>query len=380
MEKLIFMLILLSLVVLVGCSQHSAKPGTADTFDRELDRLVSDIIESCGNSLADLSPFSVVSANAVNGRPYTGLDDIICSKLSQKLAGSRETVTLSRENWFELKTFQTISFKGHPVSRERLIRDVVVFIVSVEPEPVFNRVRVSVFARNRQMNTIPGIKAAVNLAYFDESPAFVLYHQKSESKPYPRGLEQHPYHSIEEMVYSMASELSHAARSSLRSSGVTAKNEELRIVLCTRDIAGHDGGFRQAVTRELQQAMVAIGGITTAVSRKDMGPVFAQMNFYKQNVSVFEQEFEKFTPGTVILLVETQQSGNRYQAALRAVWRVSPLEDTNGNFIVENRSGVYLSGFTSRAWFKGAVPRQLSFRKIPGRVKTYIREPAMGFD
>jgi len=67
---------------------------------------------------------------------------------------------------------------------------------------------------------------------------------------------------------------------------------------------------------------------------------------------------EKFKPGSVLLMAETKSQGynGMKHVALRAVWRVTPLKDKDGAFVPQNKSGTYVSGFTSRAWFRGEIP------------------------
>ena len=116
--------------------------------------------------------------------------------------------------------------------------------------------------------------------------------------------------------------------------------------------------FKNALIQELQQALVSMDDMTCAVSQEDFGPVFNQVDFYKRNNDLFEMDNEKFKPGSVLLMAETKSgkfTGMKH-VALRAVWRVTPLKDKDGAFVPQNKSGTYVSGFTSRAWFRGEIP------------------------
>lgn len=378
--RIIFLLVLLSAMFIGGCKHQPATPVTMQHFDQDLDRLVSDVADSIRNRPEDIAPFSIVSKNALDGKPYTRLDEMVCSRLAKHFSESKERIALSRENWFELNAGRKISVKGHPASRHRFIDSMVLYMVDIETEPVFNRVNIIVTAKDRHLNTLPGIKGKIRLNVEKQGPAFVLTSQNAQSNPYPVGLEGNPFHSVEAMAFSLASELSFAAQRGLKTQRFHAKDDEIQVVLCTPKTLNAQNDFSRTVVQELQQALVTIDGITCAVSQMDFAPIRAQMDFYQNNPAVFEKEFEKFKPGSVILMAETRQNHHLHQVALRAVWRVSPLKDTKGLFIPENSTGTYLSGFTSRAWFKGRIPVTGQHHVDPQPAKKYTRAPAMGFD
>lgn len=352
---LLFSLILMMLVP-VGCRQHTMDPSLKSKFERNVDQLVLDTAYSLRQKGYDIAPAAVVSGNALRNQTYTRLDEMIITRLRDRLAENREVISLSRENWFELKEKRPVSFKGHDRNREPLLENLVILVVNIKPEPNFDRIRVQVTAKNAKSLPLPGVGGKVMLEHFDDSPGTVLLKTQVDTKPYPEGLKSNPYISLEQMAYSMASELSYAVDRGIKTGRHKAAKDEIRVVVCTQKAKGPGARFQKAFTRELSQSLAAMDGMTSSVSRKDFSPIFRQMDFYQKNDHVFDIGKEKLAPGTVLLLVETKHQGSLEQVALRAVWRITPLMNARNQLIVSNSAGSYVSGFTSRAWYNGRVP------------------------
>ncbi len=64
------------------------------------------------------------------------------------------------------------------------------------------------------------------------------------------------------------------------------------------------------IEQTLQQAIVSYDGFTCAVSRKDLAPVFKQINFQNRHQQIFDMDNEMFAPGSVLLLVELSKSSD----------------------------------------------------------------------
>ena len=353
-------LLFLSMMILLGffgCQKNSVRPQLKTKFDRNIDELVGQTIESCRAKLAEIAPAAVVSGNALNGKPYTRLDELIRQRFIEKLSSDREIIELSRENWFEFKESRPLSFKGHSSAHHDLMENIVVFIIDVEPEPVFDQITVSITTKDSELRPIPGVKGRTLLEYFKESPGTILLKTAANSNPLPEGLKENPYHSMEQMSYSLASELSYAIERGVKAGVSKTSDEEIQVVLCSKNFSGDNHMFKHSLIKELQQALVSMEGMTCAVSRDDFAPIFSQMAFYKRNDLIFESDNEKLQPGSVLLMVDTKNIGNKNQVVLRAVWKVTPLKDKKGDFIPDNSSGTYVSGFTSRAWFEGTIPK-----------------------
>jgi hypothetical protein len=360
-EIIILTSVLFMAVFFTGCSQHVVKPQLKSQFDQKIENLVSETIKGCKAQVIQIAPAAIVSKAVLDGKPYSRLDEIIIQRLETRLSSEREIVNLSRENWFELREAKPLSLKGHSYAHSDFLEDSVVFIVDVEPDGVFEQIKVAITANNSDSRKIPGIKAKTLLEYKKESPGTMLLKEPAKSNPLPAGLKENPYASMEQLCYSLASELSSSLKRGVKSGKYKAFDDEIQVVLCSSSFKSTDPMFKSALIQELQQALVSMDGMTSAVSREDFKPVFSQIDFYKQNDGFFEKDNEKFKPGSVLLMAETKS--HRYSdlkhVALRAVWRVTPLKDKNGEFIPQNSAGTYVSGFTSRAWFNGDIPTVL---------------------
>ncbi len=54
---------------------------------------------------------SVVSGALLDNKNYTRLDEVVIHRLLSRLSADREIVSLSRENWFELREGKPLSLK-----------------------------------------------------------------------------------------------------------------------------------------------------------------------------------------------------------------------------------------------------------------------------
>ncbi len=369
--------ILLLLLIFTGCGRHVVKPQLKSEFDQKLDRLVLGTLAGCRTSDSQIAPAAIVSKAVLEGKQYSRLDEMIVQRLETRLAENREIIDLSRENWFELRESKPFSLNGHPLAHADLFDGFIVFIVDVEPDEVFERIMVSITAKDAASRKIPGVKGQTTLKYDEGSPGTLLLKASAKFNPLPSGLKENPYGSMEQLCYSLASELSAALKRGINSGKYIASDEEIQVVLCSNSFKSTDPMFKTALMQTLQQALVSMDGMTCAVSREDIGPVFEQIDFYNTNDHLFEKDNEKFKPGSVLLMAQTRSfphTGMK-QVALRAVWRVSPLTDKDGAFVPENMSGTYVSGFTSRAWFDGEIPLVLKNKaSFPQQM------PDQGFD
>jgi hypothetical protein len=355
------------LLLLTGCQKSVVPISDKNQFDGKVQALVTDTVKSCRNRPADIAPAAVISKSALDGGDYSRLDEVIVQRLYQRLARDRQMMTLSRENWFEFSESRPLSVKGHDPNVRDLMDNLVVFVVAVEPDAVFERITVTVSAKDANARTLPGVGANTVFDYFKDSPAVLLAKTPAQASAVPAGLRQNPYDSLEKLCYGMAAELSATLQQGVKAGQHPAPDGEITVVLCSRNFKSPDPGFKNALIQELQQALVSMDGMTCAVSVEDFGGVFSQMDFYNQNPGRFEMDNEKFKPGSVLLMAQTRDypTENTRQVALRAMWRVTPLVDDTGTMIMDNTAGSYVSGFTSKAWFKGPLPRVLPLEKIP---------------
>ena len=374
-SKATLLVVLAAALAVTGCN-HSrvVKPQQKSEFDQAIDRLVMDTVAAGRARVPGLAPAAVISKAVLDNKYDSRLDEIVRQRLASRLSSDREIVSLSRENWFELREGKPLSLKGHSYAHSDLIEDSLVYIVDVEPDDVLEQIQVSVYAKDSDARNIPGVKAQIRLSYGVQSPGTLLLNEPAKSNPMPPGLRENPYASLEQLSYSLASELQASLKRGIPSGRYQASQDEIQVVLCSGSFISTNPMFKTALIQELQQALAAMDGMTSSVSQEDFSPIFQQIDFYKRQQDLFEQDNEPFKPGSILLMAETKSlpySGLK-QVALRAVWRVTPLKDGQGRFIPQNTAGTYVSGFTSRAWFDGDIPTAIknAHRPIPGSGQT----------
>jgi hypothetical protein len=133
--------------------------------------------------------------------------------------------------------------------------------------------------------------------------------------------------------------------------------EEVRVQIAAHPRPGVSEKKSQAIVRALQQAVIANRGFTWVLSPEDFEPAIARIDFYRRHESLFDLEENNLTAGTVLLLVDIfpHRPDGTLGIALRALWRVDPLTDQQGDFIPTNVAGTYLTGFTAEAYLAAAV-------------------------
>ena len=274
-------------------------------------------------------------------------------RLTFQLRRQNDLYSLSRQNWFEFREDRPLSFMSEPMDRQRLLQNLIVYEVAVSQDRVLNQVFIRLSATDAQGRAVLGVTAE---AIFDASPQGVaarLYGERPAASPFPEGLEERPYDSLDRLAFSLASELADAYRNGMWAGREPAAHEEVRVVLCPfRSSGAVAQGLTEAVQNALQQSIVSNRGFTCSLSRTDFGPVLQQIDFYRRNSSVFIMEDSPFTAGTVLLMADISPSRHNHAVgvALRAVWRTGPLESAAGNLISTDVAGTYLSGFTARAY------------------------------
>ncbi len=387
MRKLFFttaiLMVLAAALLLTGCNHSGAvRPQSKSQFDQNIEDLVMDTVAASRARVPRLAPAAIVSKSVLNNKYYSRLDEIVLRRLESKLSSEREIVNLSRENWFELREGKPLSLKGHSYAHSDLIEDSLVYIVDVEPDEVLEQIQVSIYAKDADSRSIPGLKAQTMLDYGSKSPGTLLLNEPAKSNPLPPGLKENPYASLEQLAYSLASELQASLKRGVTSGRYKASDDEIQVVLCSSSFISTDPRFKNALIQELQQALVSMDGMTSSVSQEDFAPIFQQINFYKRNKNLFELDNERFKPGSVLLMAETKSHAYKdlKQVALRAVWRVTPLKDDQGQFIAQNSAGSYVSGFTSRAWFDGDIPTVIKKTPYRPRQQYQGQQPQKKFD
>ncbi len=362
-KKILEKCLLMGLVfIFLGCRESAGPVTDTSVLDQQVSDLVLETLDACRSKLPDIAPAAVVSHSLMEGQPYSRLEELIANRLSEKIAEDREVVALSRENWFEFRESRPLSLRGHHPDMAPLVDNLVVFLVSVEHEPLLDRITARIRVADSGARMMPGIEGKHVFSNHPDAAARVLLDHPARHAQAPEGLKENPFHSLEELSYSMVTELRRSLEKGLIAAGAQSGEEEIQVVLsagnATRGPAGEDPGFNRTLIQELQQALVSVGGMTSAVSRTDFRTMFDQVDFYNQNPGLFEADEEPFKPGSVILMAETRSDpgSSARKVSLRAMWRVSPMKDADGSVITGNAAGTYVADFASRAWFKGPAP------------------------
>ncbi|MCG8684417.1 MAG: hypothetical protein MI892_06055 [Desulfobacterales bacterium] len=342
----------------LGCKASAGPVSNISTLERKVDDLVMETLDASQYKMADIAPAAVVSQSLLDGRSYTGLDDLVVRRLSDRLALDRELVSLSRENWMELGLSHPLSLDGHSMDMAPLVENMVVFVVTVFPGQPSGRVHVRVQVKDATGIMIPGIDVRRTLSLIPGSPAADLYSQKVFPVPAPKGVRENPFRSLEQLGQAMVQDLVLAMNKGIMAVGHNIGETDIHVVLSSKNFKGPDARFNRALIRELHQSLASAKGMTMGISQTDFNALFNQNRFYHSRPGSFEQDYEPLRPGSVFLMVDGEKdpASGAVKVSLRAIWRVSPFKDINGQVITDNAAGTYVSGFTSRAWFNGAVP------------------------
>jgi hypothetical protein len=344
------------LALLAGCAGAPVTNSDQEPFEEKLNALISDAISGQARTPYEMAPAGVMSGSLKSGRRFSRLEELVMERLTFELRKQNDFHSLSRQNWFEYREGRPLTFTDQPAARQRLLRNLVVYEVGVSPDNVLNQIQVQIIGTDADGRAIPGLVAEATFDSGPESVAHRLYADQPSASPFPEGLEERPYTSLDRLAFSLASELADACRNGMSAGEEVAAGEEIRVVLYAAALSGGvSRGLVEAIQDALQQAIVGNRGFTCAVGRKDFGPAFDQIDFYHRNRTVFEMEESFFTAGTVLLMSNIFKSrhDDAVGVALRAVWRVSPLETAAGNLIPTNVAGTYLSGFTAKGYLAG---------------------------
>jgi len=366
---------LLLMIFSGGCATtptHSATwQDPTERFEVSVNRLIENLIATEKHSPGEMAPAAIMPGSLKTGTKFTRLEELIMERLSLRLREKHNMYSLSRQNWFEFREGRPLTFQNLPFAERDHMRNLVVYEVRISADEVLKKMKVHSIASDADGRAVPGLVADTVLEFERESPARKLYNSKPQTNPFPEGLEERPYVSLDRLAFSLAAELTDAHRTGISAGGAKAADTEVRVLLYAKPSGGIASGLVNPIQNSLQQAIVGNRGFACAVSREDFGPAFKQIDFYKKHKSIFEMEESKFTAGTVLLMADVSKhpDGDKIGVALRAIWRVTPLETAAGDLIPTNVAGTYLSGFTAKAYLSRSA---VKIAYGPGKVTKTI--------
>ncbi len=349
-------LILFSLII-SGCAGKKGPkplvdPDYKSAFDEKIDRLLTDILQKGKYKAAEVAPVTVMPGSLKSGLDFTRLEEVIIERLEQRLLETNELVVLSRNNWFEFREGRPLSFKFTKGYDPAVLRELIIYEVNISADAVLEEFRVKISAFNSSSRMVAGMTASTKLDYAPDRPGRMLHELPSQMDPFPEGLEENPYNSVDRLSFNLAGELADAYKTGVDTGDGLAADKEIKVLLYVKRQNGVEPALASSIGNRLQQAVITNRGFTCVVSQSDFGPVFEQVDFYKTYDQVFDLEESKFQTGTVFLMADIypHQKGDKIGIALRALWRVNPLEDKSGAFISTQTAGTYLSGFTAKSY------------------------------
>ena len=346
---------LLGLLAACAGAPVNQAPTTAEQMlDQRIETLLDDLLSDQHLTAGETAPATVVPGSALNGEYFSRLEELVCERLATRLRETHTIFSLSRQNWFELRAGRPLTFQDQPPDRRQLLQAAVIYKVEITADTVLDRINATISAGSTNGRSLPGVIASGPLGFGKESLARRLYYAAANRNPYPEGLEERPYVSLDRLAYSLTSELAEAYRNGLKVGGQKVADHEIKVLLYTTS-KGLATGLTEEVQASLQQALIGQKGFTCVVSRQDFGPALNQIDFYKWHAKTFKAiDLPTFEPGTVLLMAEISRprSGSLFSVALRAIWRTDPLEDRQGNLVEETAGGTYVSGFTAKAYFR----------------------------
>lgn len=343
-------LLALATLCLGGCAGLApVKP--VDRFEADVDALIERL--PAGPRPAVLAPAAIVCGSLREGRPPSRLEEVVGERLRLRLGQQRELYRLTRQNWLELREGRPLTFTGESLDRRRLLRNLVIYEVRASHEPILHQLTLRIAAGDADGRPLPGQMAQTRLIVEEGHPARPLLAAPAVHNPLPEGLEERPYGSLDRLAFSLAAELADAYRAGIRAEGQAVADSDVSVFLC----GTRDDPRSRALQSALQQAIVRQRGFSCAAGREDLAPVFRQLDAYQAERRRFALDEERFVPGSVLLLLEATDhaDADKVGVALRALWRVAPLESADGALIPTSVAGTYLSGFAAKAYLERAA-------------------------
>lgn len=195
----LLLLALLALLVLflTGCA--GIKPLTPEEqFVAQVDGFIVDLLAQQPAGIEALAPAAIMPAALNRGGSYTRLEEYVIERLSIQLRQSRKIYIPSRENWFELRERQPLTFAGQPHAKRSYLDSLMVYQVAVTSDEVLKQVTIQATAVDASGKPIPGVLAETSFPGAKAaSPAMLHYQAKAKANPIPEGLEKRLFVSMD---------------------------------------------------------------------------------------------------------------------------------------------------------------------------------------
>jgi len=250
--------ILLLAIFAGGCAGVSTQTGTGlepdqqDQFEARLNALIDNLTASQNFTPGELAPATVMPGSLKSDTGFSRLEELVIERLVMKLRKRSNLHTLSRQNWFEFREGRPLTFMDQPPGQRRLLRNLVVYEVGVSADQALKQVNVHIVAMDADGRALPGVVAETVLDFGPYSLPRRLYFEKPHANPFPEGLEERPYASLDRLTFSLAAELADSYRNGFSAGEQTAANQEIRVLLYSRPLSGRvSKGFPMAIQDSL---------------------------------------------------------------------------------------------------------------------------------
>jgi hypothetical protein len=359
---IISVLLFFSAILFSGCAgtmQSTTPPTEAEIIDARLDSLSARLADLMTHTPRQVAPVAIMPGAARSGGHYSRLEEMVVERITASMREQHQVFVPGREHWFEFREGLALSNRGghHPPPPGLVVLD-----VQMAPEPAFKRLKVRVVANDENGAAIPGLIAETYFPYETGSATKRLFKDDALANPFPVGLEERPYDSVDRLAFGLASELAVAYAQGITMDRAPVSEKEVRVLLSVK-AADRSVPSRLVdhMTGALQHAIVSRTDFTNVAAAGDLAELFDKVDFYRKHQMGFDLEESVFTSGTIVLLAECfrHPSAGMNGLRMRAMWRVSPLETEDGSLITTNVAGTYLKGFTARAYMSDQATKRL---------------------
>jgi len=316
---------------------QNMKVEDVQRFKQQIDELVTRIVATQYGTKGEFAPVAVVPGAIKQGIPYTHLEEVVAEALKKKLQKTNELYVFTSQNWFEYREGRPLSFWKNSVRERAFLQQLKIFEIRINPEPLFAKVDIEIIVSDARGHILQGQRASKTLDFSPTSPAARLNGQKVNRTPFPEGIEERPFTSIDRFAYSLVADLIDTYQAGVLSSGRQASAEDVQVVLSVTPTRLVPKRTINSLVKALQHAIVRAKGVTCVLNPYD-SPL--------QETDVQH--------GTVLLVVDLDRPSRTdvIAVAMRGVWQVSPLETASGSVVDTDLAGTYLAGFTAKAYLQ----------------------------